>query len=58
MQEGIIKFNCKWTDEPITIEQKVIELQNLKKDLADRIIMEDDQHIEKLEDDDLKYLLS
>lgn len=28
MQEGIIKFNCKWTDEPITIEQKVIEEMN------------------------------
>lgn len=49
----VIKLVCE-----NSIEQKVIELQNLKKDLADRIIMEDDQHIEKLEDDDLKYLLS
>ncbi len=41
-----------------TIEQKVLELQNLKKDLADQIISEGDHNLQKLTESDLKYLLS
>lgn len=40
-----------------SIEQKVIELQKLKKDIADRIISSDNSNIENLVIDDVKYLL-
>ena len=49
----VIKLVCE-----NSIEQKVIQLQGLKKDLADRIISDDDSYFEKLDNDDLKYLLS
>ena len=49
----VIKLVC---DD--SIEQKVIELQNLKKELADKIICDDDGNIQKLDEKDLDYLLS
>lgn len=48
----VIKIICQ-----DSIEQKVIELQSIKKDIADTLISADDK-IEKLTDKDLKYLLS
>lgn len=48
----IIKIICK-----DSIEQKVIELQNVKKDIVDSLISNDDSAIQKLSTDDLKYLL-
>ncbi len=48
----VIKIICQ-----DSIEQKVIELQAIKKDIADTLISADDK-IEKLSDKDLKYLLS
>lgn len=41
-----------------TIEQKVIELQNKKKDLVDKLISDDDSSISKLSLDDIKFILS
>lgn len=49
----VIKLVCE-----NSIEQKVIQLQDLKKDLADKIINDDETYLEKLGNDDLKYLLS
>lgn len=48
----IIKIICK-----DSIEQKVIELQKVKKDIVDSLISNDDSAIQKLSTDDLKYLL-
>lgn len=49
----VIKLICE-----NTIEQKVIELQEKKKDLVEQVITQNDEKIVKLDDDDLKYLLS
>lgn len=49
----VIKLICE-----NTIEQKVIELQEKKKDLVEQVITQNDERIVKLDDDDLKYLLS
>lgn len=48
----VIKILCK-----DSIEQKVITLQNMKKDLVDSIISTNDSNIQKLNEKDLKYLL-
>lgn len=48
----VIKIICK-----NSIEQKVIELQDIKKDLVESIIATDDSNIQKLSESDLKYLL-
>lgn len=40
-----------------SIEQKVIELQNIKKDLASKIIRNESDSMEKLSIDDIKFLL-
>ncbi len=40
-----------------SIEQKVIELQNLKKDLIDRLIANDDQGITNASIEDIKFIL-
>lgn len=40
-----------------SIEKRVIELQNLKKDLIDKLISNDDSSITKLTGEDLKYIL-
>ena len=49
----VIKLICK-----DTIEQRVIELQNIKKDLIDKLISNDDSSITKLSKDDLNFILS
>jgi len=49
----VIKMICE-----NTIEEKVIELQNKKKELIDRIIANDDTSIKNLSIDDLKEILS
>lgn len=41
-----------------SIEQKVIELQNIKKEIIADIIADNDENIQKLSSDDLKILLS
>ena len=41
-----------------TIEQKVLELQQLKKNLADQIINEGDNNLQQLSENDIKYILS
>lgn len=41
-----------------SIEQKVIELQNIKKEIITDIIADNDDNIQKLSSDDLKILLS
>lgn len=48
----VIKLICE-----DSIEQRVIELQNLKKDLIDKLITNDDSNITKLTLDDLKFIL-
>lgn len=48
----VIKLICR-----NTIEQRVIELQNLKKDLIDKLISNDDSSITKLSKDDLNFIL-
>lgn len=48
----VIKIICK-----DSIEQKVIELQNIKKDIVNSLITNDDSAILKLTSDDMKYLL-
>ena len=40
-----------------SIEERVIELQNLKKDIIDKVIAKDDSSITNLSIDDLKYIL-
>jgi len=49
----VIKLICE-----NSIEQRVIELQNLKKDLFDKVISNDDSSITRLTADDLKFILS
>jgi SNF2 family DNA or RNA helicase len=41
-----------------SVEQKVIELQNQKKDLIDKLISDDDSSITKVSVDDLKFILN
>lgn len=48
----VIKLICK-----DTIEEKVVKLQSLKKDLADSIIMSNDKEAHKLSKDDILELL-
>lgn len=48
----VIKLICR-----NTIEQRVIELQNLKKDLIDKLISDDDSSITKLSKEDLNFIL-
>ncbi|MBQ8292577.1 MAG: DEAD/DEAH box helicase [Bacilli bacterium] len=48
----VIKLICE-----DSIEKRVIELQNLKKDLIDKLISNDDSNITKLTLDDLKFIL-
>lgn len=48
----VIKLICE-----DSIEKRVIELQNLKKDLIDKLISNDDSSITKLTLDDLKFIL-
>ena len=40
-----------------SIEERVIELQNLKKDIIDKVISKDESSITSLTIDDLKYIL-
>ena len=40
-----------------SVEQRVIELQNKKKDLIDKLISDDDSSITKVSVDDLKFIL-
>ena len=49
----VIKLICE-----NSIEQKVLELQELKKDIVSEIIADNDENISKLNSSDLKYLLS
>ena len=49
----VIKMICE-----NSIEQKVIELQELKKDMINKVIADSDENIVKLNDKDLKYLLN
>ena len=48
----VIKLICE-----NSIEQKVLELQELKKDIINKVIADNDENIIKLNDNDLKYLL-
>ena len=48
----VIKIICE-----NSIEQKVLELQELKKDIISKIIADNDENIVKMNDSDLKYLL-
>jgi len=48
----VIKIICE-----DSIEQKVIELQEAKKDIIDQVIANDDQNITKLSSADLQFLL-
>ena len=48
----VIKMIC---DD--SIEKRVIELQNAKRDLIDKLISNDDSSITKLTQDDLKFIL-
>ena len=48
----VIKIICK-----DSIEQKVIELQNAKKDIVNSLITNDDSAILSLSTEDLKYIL-
>ncbi|MCR5741179.1 MAG: SNF2 helicase associated domain-containing protein [Gammaproteobacteria bacterium] len=41
-----------------TIEEKVVNLQNMKKDLFDKVIKSGDEGLEKLSIDDIKYIVS
>ena len=49
----VIKLICS-----DSIEQRVIELQNLKKDLIDKVISNDETSITKLSREDLSFILS
>ena len=40
-----------------TIEEKIIELQNKKKDLIDSLISKDDKSITSMSQDDIKFIL-
>lgn len=48
----VIKLICR-----DTIEQRVIELQNIKQDLINKLISNDDTSITKLSKEDLEYIL-
>lgn len=48
----VIKLVCE-----NSIEQKVIELQEIKKDLSEKVIASDDENILKLDDENIDYLL-
>lgn len=48
----VIKIICE-----NSIEQKVLELQELKKDIVDKVIADNDENIIKLSENDLQYLL-
>lgn len=48
----VIKLICE-----NSIEQKVLELQELKKDVINKVIADNDENIIKMNDSDLKYLL-
>lgn len=50
---NVIKLVCE-----NSIEQKVIELQTLKKELADRVIAADDTNLLHFDEKDLQYILS
>ena len=50
---NVIKLICAES-----IEQKVLELQNRKKDLVDQVITQSGERIVKLDSEDLQYLLS
>lgn len=49
----VIKIICE-----NSIEQKVLELQELKKDIVDKVIADNDENIIKLNENDLQYLLN
>ena len=49
---NVIKIICA-----DSIEQKVLELQELKKDLSNKVITNNDENILKLDNNDLNYLL-
>ena len=49
----VIKLVCE-----DSIEQKVIELQEKKKEIVKMIVADDDTNIQKLSKDDLSYLIS
>ena len=49
----VIKLVCE-----NSIEQKVIELQELKKQIISKVIADNDENIVNLSQDDLKYILS
>ena len=48
----VIKVVCEES-----IEQRVIELQNIKKDLVDRVIAKDDSSITGFTLEDINYIL-
>ena len=48
----VIKLMCE-----NTIEEKIIELQNKKKDLIDSLISKDDKSITSMSQDDIKFIL-
>ncbi len=49
----VIKLICA-----STIEQKVLDLQEMKQDIVNQVIADNDENIVKLTDSDLKYLLN
>ena len=49
----VLKFICE-----NSIEEKVIELQNMKKDLIDSLISSNEKSILQLTHDDIKFLLN
>lgn len=49
----VIKLICE-----NTVEERIIELQNMKKDLIDKVISDDDKALTSLSRDDLKFILS
>ena len=48
----VIKLICE-----DSIEQRVIELQNIKKDIIDKLIANDDQRISSISIEDLQFIL-
>jgi len=50
---NVIKLVCD-----NSIEQKVIELQMLKKELSDKVITDDEGNLQNLDEKDLKFILS
>lgn len=51
-QVEVIKLICE-----DSIEQRVIELQNIKKDIIDKLIANDDSKMSKITLDDLSFIL-